>query len=380
MAIFPSAVATDSDLYIAVNNIVTDLTAGIDNVVLTIPVTSTVGFPADGCVTVGTEIIKYSSKTATQFNASARGFDGTTASSHSSGDLVHPFVIAVHHNVLKDEVKAIEQNLSDRIGLSASAITLAANLNANSFKVTSLAAATTNGDAVRYEQVIGQYLLLSGGTLTGALLVSSGSVSSPSLAPSGDSNTGIYWSGVDGQLDFSTNGTQRAYLNGGGLTILSADLTVRAVKNTGGVDIQGTNTNDSASSGDVGEYIESRLASSGRITSGTSGAGFAITSISLSAGDWDIFGVVQWYGDNNATVTAMNSATSATSGAVEFDGVSGLYQPVTGATITTISGQTIPTTRYSLSGTTTVYLNTALTFTGTGNPAAWGRISARRIR
>jgi hypothetical protein len=39
----------------------------------------------------------------------------------------------------------------------------------NGNKVTGLAAGTANGDAVRYEQVIGQYLLLSGGTMTGVL-------------------------------------------------------------------------------------------------------------------------------------------------------------------------------------------------------------------
>jgi hypothetical protein len=36
-------------------------------------------------------------------------------------------------------------------------------------KITGLAAGTTNGDALRYEQLVGQYLLLTGGTMTGAI-------------------------------------------------------------------------------------------------------------------------------------------------------------------------------------------------------------------
>lgn len=43
--------------------------------------------------------------------------------------------------------------------------TMAGNINANGNKVTGLAAATTNGDAVRYEQA----LLLAGGTMSGAI-------------------------------------------------------------------------------------------------------------------------------------------------------------------------------------------------------------------
>lgn len=39
-------------------------------------------------------------------------------------------------------------------------------------KLTGLAAGTTNGDSLRYEQVVGQYLLLSGGTLTGDVVSS----------------------------------------------------------------------------------------------------------------------------------------------------------------------------------------------------------------
>jgi hypothetical protein len=39
----------------------------------------------------------------------------------------------------------------------------------NGQKITGLAAATANGDALRYEQIVGLYLALTGGTLSGSL-------------------------------------------------------------------------------------------------------------------------------------------------------------------------------------------------------------------
>lgn len=52
---------------------------------------------------------------------------------------------------------------------TADGLKLFTKIDANSNKITGLAAATANGDALRYEQLIGAYLLLSGGTMTGDL-------------------------------------------------------------------------------------------------------------------------------------------------------------------------------------------------------------------
>jgi len=48
--------------------------------------------------------------------------------------------------------------------------TITANIPMSGFKLTGLAAGTSNGDSVRYEQVVGAYLPITGGTLTGNLL------------------------------------------------------------------------------------------------------------------------------------------------------------------------------------------------------------------
>jgi hypothetical protein len=123
---FPTSVATDADLSIAVNNLNTTLTDNpLSDSATTVNVISTTGFPTAGYVTVEFEIIAYTGKTGTSFTGCTRGADGTAASSHSLGESVFLNIIAAHHNSLKDEIKAIEQNLSDRIGLpSASGETI----------------------------------------------------------------------------------------------------------------------------------------------------------------------------------------------------------------------------------------------------------------
>jgi hypothetical protein len=63
----------------------TTLNGGIDNVVTTITVVSTSAFPATGRIDIGTELITYTSKNATQFLGCVRGVNGSTAASHLTG-------------------------------------------------------------------------------------------------------------------------------------------------------------------------------------------------------------------------------------------------------------------------------------------------------
>ena len=65
----------------------TTLSAGIDDIVTTIPVVSTANFASSGLITIDSEIIKYASKDATNFLSCTRGYDGT-AVSHLSGTWV----------------------------------------------------------------------------------------------------------------------------------------------------------------------------------------------------------------------------------------------------------------------------------------------------
>jgi hypothetical protein len=63
----------------------TTLNGGIDNVVTTITVVSTSAFPTSGRIDIGTELITYTGKTATDFTGCVRGANGSTAASHLTG-------------------------------------------------------------------------------------------------------------------------------------------------------------------------------------------------------------------------------------------------------------------------------------------------------
>jgi hypothetical protein len=73
---------------IIIPSVTTALNGGIDAIVTTITVNSTSSFPSSGTLDIGTELITYTSKNATQFLGCTRGSNGTTAASHSTGATV----------------------------------------------------------------------------------------------------------------------------------------------------------------------------------------------------------------------------------------------------------------------------------------------------
>ena len=175
MPFFPSSVPTTLDLLQAKNNTKVILDGNINDVITTIPVIDTTDIPAAGYLTFedGTnEIIQYTGKTLTTLTGVIRGADNTTASSHANGVGIGIWWIAKHHNILAEEINGICQNLSDRIGLHTTRIILQDYLDANSKKISNLAAGSVAGDALRYEQLVGVYLPLSGGTMVGNIAMS----------------------------------------------------------------------------------------------------------------------------------------------------------------------------------------------------------------
>ena len=67
MATYPGATSSDTNLYLAKNNLSTTLNGAINNSVTTITVTTTTGFPATGYITIELEAISYTSISGTQF-------------------------------------------------------------------------------------------------------------------------------------------------------------------------------------------------------------------------------------------------------------------------------------------------------------------------
>jgi hypothetical protein len=144
--------------------------------------------------------------------------------------------------------------------------------------------------------------------------------------------------------------------------------------------IVGVTSGANAATGNVGEQVDSIVAV-GSAVGLTTATAANVTSISLSAGDWNVSG--------NVNFTA-GSATTA-EGALWVIGVNTTSAtiPTTGAevqlaatAVTTTSfklGASTTSSRINVSATTTVYLVAEATFTA-GTVGAYGHLCARRVR
>jgi hypothetical protein len=172
MAQYPTSAATDSNLYIAKNNLSTVLNETLTAGDTTITVVSTANFPTTGYITIEQEAISYTGISGNDFTGCTRGADGTVGVGHASGLQVFHHSVAAHHNLLKDEIKAIETDL-------------------------------ING-------------------LTNILKLPDGVAGSPGLCFTNDINTGIYRIGTD-QIGIATGGVGRVAI---GTSFLSFTDTV----------------------------------------------------------------------------------------------------------------------------------------------------------
>jgi hypothetical protein len=141
----------------------------------------------------------------------------------------------------------------------------------------------------------------------------------------------------------------------------------------------GTKTNDNALSSAVGEYLTSSV---GQTTTGiSSNTGAIITSIVLTAGDWDV------RGNGLLSLAASSTCTGFSCGintvASSLPAVSSGGFATIAATLTTggnpAMGLMVGPVRVSVSSNTTVYLNAQATF-GVSTAGIFGNISARRVR
>lgn len=169
---------------------------------------------------------------------------------------------------------------------------------------------------------------------------------------------------------------------GTGSVVLSASPTISGtVSTTGtltfaattGMQHTGTTTNDNAATGYVGEYLSSTAAG----ISLTTGIDSNVTSVSLSAGDWDVEGTTVF--SPSATLTLVLAGVSSTSG-VAPTGTDGLTYMQSSAFPSGSTQQiTSGTRRFSIGSTTTVYLVARAVF-ASGTCLANGTIRARRVR
>lgn len=147
--------------------------------------------------------------------------------------------------------------------------------------------------------------------------------------------------------------------------------------------LPGETTNGSASAGEIGEYIESVIVTGSAVSPSTSVAA-NITSISLTAGDWDVRAIANYKG--GATTTTAFAFASLSTTSATLDTTPGRYfaAPISGTTSTLFTGGNefaiaIAGYRFSLSGTTTIYLVTQHAY-AVSTMSAYGILSARRAR
>jgi hypothetical protein len=165
-----------------------------------------------------------------------------------------------------------------------------------------------------------------------------------------------------------SSGANVVDISAGGTQVLSATA-------ANGVKLRGTTAADNADTGFVGEYLSSTPASTAY---GATGVYKDITSLSLTAGDWEL----TWKSYNQAsgaTITYYVNAISTTSG----NSTSGITNGVNNFLATPLAGYdtsgVVANYRVSISSTTTYYAKVMAVYSGTA-PNSIGHFQARRIR
>ena len=175
-------------------------------------------------------------------------------------------------------------------------------------------------------------------------------------------------------ITFSNNSTG----NGPFFQAVGSDTNISLLlegQGTGGAALKGVSTNSDAAAGVVGEFISSVIAAGSAVTA-TSNAASDITSISLTAGDWDVWANGSMVNGGSVPVVWIQwvSSTSATLPDQS------LYSRLSDG-VTLVAGVGLPTPyrRFSLATTTNIYLSCYLGNTS-GNGTACGGLYARRVR
>ena len=143
--------------------------------------------------------------------------------------------------------------------------------------------------------------------------------------------------------------------------------------------IFGTTTNNNAAAGEIGEYISSTVLVGAAVATADATT-VNVTSISLTAGDWDVSGVVCLEPAAGTITSLAIAAINTTSATIPTRPASGGISQITATTSASL-GHSIPVgnTRISIASTTTVYLIARVLFT-VSTMGTYGFIGARRAR
>ena len=153
----------------------------------------------------------------------------------------------------------------------------------------------------------------------------------------------------------------------------SIDSTVYSVQATK-LNAAGITNGSNASPGVIGEVQQGSLANTGSLTNS---ALFAVTSVSLTAGDWDVYGTVSYVPASGTSTTALNAGISTSNAAISTGGsaVNAYYTAAAGFGFTVACAPC----RINVNATTQVFLMANAAFSG-GTCNVGGEIWARRAR
>ena len=130
--------------------------------------------------------------------------------------------------------------------------------------------------------------------------------------------------------------------------------------------------------GMVGEFLSNFVAEGSAIAGGATGVPANVTSLSLTAGDWDVTGYIVYFANPALVMTASAASISSTSATVDVASLTSMPLNTTIAT-NEVLRLVPPTRRVSISAPTTYYLVANMVYSSGGLTIA-GRIQARRMR
>lgn len=156
----------------------------------------------------------------------------------------------------------------------------------------------------------------------------------------------------------------------GAFTTITASSTITPNQTAG---IVGTTTNNSANAGSVGEIIANQALTVALTNSTVTN----ITSISLTAGDWDVVGNIEYIPAAATNITQAVTGINSTSATLPATPARTVNQYTAAASFG--QSQLAPPLRFSLAATTTIFLVGFCGFAG-GTLTASGFIRARRAR
>jgi hypothetical protein len=207
------------------------------------------------------------------------------------------------------------------------------------------------------------------------------------MATNDSSSYEIRFNEITRVLEFKVGNLNWVQVPGGasGITQLTGDITagpgsgsqVTTLSPTAVKSVTGVTDGSNAAAGQVGEYKEVLFAG---VSAGSSNVTAALASLPLTAGDWDVTGVLLLLRSGSVLATTSNPVVgiSTTSGGFDVFGSNALqYVPIQGTSDN--AGISIPSWRLNIASPATVFINAQVSFSG-ATPAWDGRISARRMR